>query len=262
MLLVDDATSRHALIMGTRFRKVKIFSKISPILKQGPTLGYVATTKSGTRAAMVHDRVRTDILRGELAPGTPLRLAALAEKYDASMSVVREALGLLAQHQLAVLAPNQGFSVVDISRTDLVSITELRIMLESEALRRSIVHGDVQWEANVVSTHHVLERAAYLLDDGSGSTQEWSDAHAAFHDALVAACDNPRMLAMTHTLRDGAELYRQLSGTSVHGLCRDIPAEHRELMELATTRDASAAKALERHISRTTDDLLESGILD
>lgn len=219
-------------------------------------------SKAASRAAQVHELIRADILRGELQPGTPLRLAALAERYDASMSVVREALGLIAQHKLAVLSPNAGFRVVDISAEDLVAITELRVMLEGEALRRSVQHGDVEWEASVVSAHHVLERAAYLLADGSGSTQEWSDAHAKFHEALVSACDNPRMLELTRSLRDGSELYRQLSGTSVHGATRDIPGEHRELMELATARDPAAAEALERHLQRTTDDLLSSGLLD
>ena len=147
--------------------------------------------KSSTRAAQVHDILRADILRGDLAPGEPLRLAALAANYDASMSVVREALGRLAEHNLAVLTPNQGFRVVDISRADLVAITELRVMLEGEALRHSIEHGDVQWEAAVVSAHHVLERVTFTSDDEPGSTQEWSDAHAAFHIALSLGVRQP-----------------------------------------------------------------------
>lgn len=217
--------------------------------------------KTLTRAAQIHDILRADILRGDLAPGEPLRLAALAMKYEASQSVVREALGRLAENNLAVLTPNQGFRVVDISSSDLVAITELRVMLEGEALRSSIEHGDVQWEAAVVSAHHILERATFLFEDEPGTTQEWSDAHAAFHIALVSACTNPRMLALTNSLRDGAELYRQLSKTSSHFTERDIPGEHRELMELAAARDLRAVDALERHLQRTTDDVLEAGVL-
>jgi DNA-binding GntR family transcriptional regulator len=209
----------------------------------------------------VHDIVRADILRGDLAPGEPLRLAALAAKYDASMSVVRESLGRLAEHNLAVLTPNQGFRVVDVSAADLVALTELRVMVEREALRRSMAHGDVQWEGAIVSAHHVLERATFTLEDEPGSTQEWSDAHAAFHVALVSACDNPRMLALTNSLRDNAEIYRQLSGESAHFADRDIPGEHRALMELSTARDARAVDALVDHIEQTTEDLLDSGIL-
>jgi DNA-binding GntR family transcriptional regulator len=223
----------------------------------------VTDAKTPTRAAQIHDFVRSDILRGELAPGTPLRLAALAARYDASPSVVREALGRLAENNLAVLVPNQGFRVVEASRADLIALTDLRVMIECEALRRSIAHGDVQWEAAVVSAHHVLERATFMLGDSPGSTEEWSRAHAEFHVALVSACDNPRMLALTNSLRDGAEIYRQLGVNSDFEELseRNIPCEHRELMELSTARDHRAVDALARHIQRTTDDLLTAGAL-
>lgn len=217
--------------------------------------------KSTTLAGQMHDVLRSAILRGDFEPGQPLRLAALAAKYDASQSVVREALARLAEHNLAELTPNQGFRVVDISRADLKAITDLRVLIEGAALRSSLENGDVQWEAGVVSAHHVLERATFAADDEPGTTQDWSDAHAAFHIALVAACDNPRMLTLTNSLRDGAELYRQLSRGSRHLEERDIPGEHRELMELATARDVGAIDALERHLRRTTDYLIDAGVL-
>lgn len=173
------------------------------------------------------------------------------------LGFVREALTRLAEHHLAVLAPNQGFRVVPISRADLTELTELRTNLECTALARSMENGDVQWEARVVSAHHVLERAGFIRADEPGSTAEWSQAHAAFHEALVSACARPRLLAMTRSLRDSAELYRQLSGTNELGQGRDIAAEHRELMELTLAgRSAEAQEALRRHIQRTTDLLL------
>jgi DNA-binding GntR family transcriptional regulator len=221
----------------------------------------MARTTPTTRSGYVHDRLRADILRGALEPGSSLRLAALASSYDASMTVVREALGRLAEHNLAVLTPNQGFRVVDVSRSDLVAITDLRVLVEAEALRLSMANGDVYWEADVVSAHHVLERATFQLDGEPGSTQEWSDAHAAFHDALVVACANPRMLGLTRSLRDGAEIYRQLSGGSAHGNARDIAAEHRALKTATTTRDPRAPQLLVEHLQRTTDDLLGSDLL-
>ena len=226
----------------------------------------MATDEGTTRVARLHHILRGDVLRGVLTPGQPLRLAALAKTHDVSMSVVREALARLAEGNLAVLTPNHGYRVVEVSREDLVAITELRVILEADALRRSIEHGDVAWESEVVASHHVLERATPYLSDGPGSTQEWSDAHSAFHSALIAACDNPRMLAITRQLRDGAEIYRQLSDGSQRASSaanpgeRNIAAEHRELMELATARDPRVVEALQRHLQRTTDDLIGSGI--
>ena len=214
-----------------------------------------------SRAVFVHDLVRSDIISGSLRPGEPLRLAALATKYDVSMSVVREALTRLAEHNLAVLSPNQGFRVVDISRNDLIELTELRINLEGVALVKSIERGDVHWEARVVSTHHVLERATMKRGDGFGSTDEWSEAHSAFHDALVSACESPRLLMLTQSLRNSAELYRQLSAVGQVETGRDLAAEHLELMELATARrSAEARDALTRHIGTTTEVVLATAL--
>lgn len=222
----------------------------------------MANEDGTTRVARLHGILRADVLRGDLLPGQPLRLAALAKKHGVSMSVVREALARLAENNLAVLTPNQGYRVVEVSREDLIAITELRLMLEGDALRRSIEHGGVDWEAAVVAAHHVLERATPYLSEGPGSTQEWSDAHAAFHLALISACDNGRMLAMTNQLRDGAEIYRQLSDGHLRGRDRDIAGEHREIMELATARDQRAVDALRRHMQHTTDELLAASVLE
>jgi DNA-binding GntR family transcriptional regulator len=221
------------------------------------------TSASTSRAVFVHDGIRADILSGALLPGSPLRLAALAKRYDVSMSVVREALTRLAEHNLAVLAPNQGFRVVEISRADLLELTDLRTNLEGIALARSIERGDVQWEARVVSAHHVLERATMAREDGLGSTDEWSEAHAEFHEALVSACASPRLLSITQSLRNSAELYRQLSALRNAESGRDLADEHRELMGLAVARKASeATAALARHIERTTELVLASALKD
>jgi GntR family carbon starvation induced transcriptional regulator len=221
------------------------------------------TVASTSRAVFVHDNIRADILSGALLPGTPLRLAALAKRYDVSMSVVREALTRLSEHNLAVLAPNQGFRVVEISRPDLLELTELRANLEGLALTRSIDRGDVQWEARVISAHHVLERATMAREDGLGSTDEWSEAHAAFHSVLVSACESPRLLAITQSLRNSAELYRQLSALRFVESDRDLVAEHRELMDLAIARrGAEARAALARHIERTTELVLATALKD
>jgi DNA-binding GntR family transcriptional regulator len=109
----------------------------------------------------------------------------------------------------------------------------------------------------------VLERATMSREGGLGSTDEWSEAHSAFHDALVAACDSPRLLTLTRSLRNSAELYRQLSAVGQVESGRNLAAEHFELMELATTRRVREAQAaLARHIQITTDVVLATALAD
>jgi DNA-binding GntR family transcriptional regulator len=175
------------------------------------------------------------------------------------MSVVREALIRLAEHNLVTATPKTGFRVVETSRFDILDLLELRIELEAFALRKSIALGGVQWEARVVAAHHVLERAQLAGDPDTGTTEEWAIAHSDFHEALGSACASPRLLAMTNSLRDGAEIYRQLSVNTEKSATRDVEGEHRNLMTLAVDRQTEkAVDALTSHLRLTAESLLDS----
>jgi DNA-binding GntR family transcriptional regulator len=88
--------------------------------------------------------------------------------------------------------------------------------------------------------------------------EDWARAHADFHSALLSACPSPRMRDLAASLRETAELYRRWSGSfSTDQTPRDVPAEHRGLMEAALDHDAErAVTLLTRHINKTAS-LLE-----
>lgn len=217
--------------------------------------------KSGSLTSMVHEQLRSSIITGEIAPGAPLRLQAIASQYGVSMSVVREALVRLGEQHLVVAYRNQGFRVVEVSREDIREITEMRILTEGQALRWSIERGDMEWEARLVAAHHVLERAPLTREGEPGTTPEWSQAHDAFHDSLGVGCQNSRLIQTSRNLRAASEMYRQLSGRAGGEEGRDIAGEHRELLDLATTREADAAvSALAKHFNRTLDAVLVAGL--
>ncbi|PRY39581.1 GntR family transcriptional regulator [Umezawaea tangerina] len=217
-----------------------------------------ATTRTASRTQMVYDGLRADILSGVLRPGSPLRLQVAADRYQVSMSVLREALTRLVEHRLAVLTPNRGFRVVEVSRADLLELGELLQLLAGLALEKSMRLGDLRWEARVVSAHHVLEHTAQLHQDGS-PTDEWVRAHADFHNALGEACGSPRLLDYLRTLLHSSELYQQLAGTPDVDMAEHALAEDRELMVLATTRKTDEARALlDRHVQRSVDWLLDN----
>ena len=216
-----------------------------------------ATPTSNTLTERVFHDLRADIVNGRMPAGSALKLSPLAKRFDVSMSVIREALVRLSEQGLAQLSPNQGFKVVSITAEDLIDLTDLRIRLESLALAESIRHGDTAWEASVVAAHHVLERTPLTQAEHGGTSDAWSHAHAEFHDALGAGCARPRLISLTRSMRDSSEVYRQLSTTREGSGNRDVAAEHKALMELATSRkEAEAVAALSAHLQRTTDIVL------
>ncbi|MCF2533253.1 GntR family transcriptional regulator [Yinghuangia soli] len=207
----------------------------------------------------VQTELRAQILAGVHPPGARLSPRALADRFEVSLSVVRESLSRLTEQGLVVAAPQLGFSVVSLDVADLVDLTKVRVLIETAALREAVEHADVEYEALVVGAHHRLARTPFLKDPATLTvTDEWAAAHALFHDALISASPSPRLRGLAASLRDRAELYRRWSGPlGSQDRTRDVACEHRDLMDAALDRDADrAAELLAAHINRTTDLLL------
>jgi DNA-binding GntR family transcriptional regulator len=210
-----------------------------------------------TRADLIYQRLRADILNGRLEPDQRLRIEQLSQEYGVSSGVLREALPRLAGEGLATLLPQQGYRVISVSPDDLRHLTEARVAIETQVFRQSIAHGSLDWESDVVAAHHTLTRIAMLTPDGEVS-EDWRAAHAEFHRALLAGCPNVRLRAIAESMREIAEVYRVWSAAPGLAADRDVAAEHRALAEAAAARDADTGAALlEAHIQLTTDLLLQ-----
>ncbi len=210
------------------------------------TLG--ASASNATPAATVSEQaflsLRRDVLQGEHPPGAKLKLELLQVQYGFSSSPLREALNRLAQEGLVRADERRGFRVAPVSAEDMADITRMRLMIDVPALRDAIRAGDDSWEAALVASFHRLERLESRLTEGPVILDtEWVQRHREFHLALVAACPSQRQLALSASLFDQAERYRQISGRHRQGLRRKND-EHRRLMQAALKRDAGTACAL------------------
>lgn len=210
-----------------------------------------------SRTTRVYEAIRSDILAGRVPPGSRLGFAGLVETYESSIGAIREALNRLLEQGLVTSEPKRGFRVMSISTDDLRDLTDARCEIEVLALRYAVRHGSTQWEADIIAAHHMLDRAdQFDPSDPSRFSDEWVDAHARFHRALLDGCPNSHILSCATTLRDSAELYRLWSAPQ-HDRSRDIAGEHGSIMTATIGRDEFlAAELLTRHIRRTTEVLL------
>jgi DNA-binding GntR family transcriptional regulator len=209
-----------------------------------------------SRVDELYRQLRSSILSGRHLPGSRLSSAALCKDYAISSGVLREALPRLAGEGLVTFEPQRGYRVAEVSAEDLRQLTEARILIEAEALRQSIQHGDLQFEANLVAAHHTLARSEPLSTDGK-VREEWIDAHSAFHKALLAGSPNLRLQYIANSLRDSTEVYRCWSGRLGDEPERDVPGEHLRIFQATVARDSDrAVEELTSHIEHTTDVLL------
>jgi len=207
--------------------------------------------------ATTYQRIKRDIIFGRLAPGSKLKLDGLKERYEASMSTLRETLNRLASEGFVAAQDQRGFFVTDVSRDDLIEIANLRVLLECHALRLSIANGDTDWEGNLVAAHHKLHLMEQKMMAGDEKQKEdWKRYDWEFHQALISACGSKNLLSLHAVLFDKYLRYQMLVLTYRGD---EAVQEHREMFEAALARDeAAAAAALKTHVEKGLEHTLEA----
>lgn len=210
-----------------------------------------APTSDQVNAVDLRAHLRKDIVSCELAPGQRLKFEELRTRYDAGIGSLREALMQLEAEGLVVAESNRGFCVAPVTVADLEDITELRVDIEKKALAQSMRAGNDAWEAEIVTSLHMLAKA---ISDVAGNRAKnrdlWEERHKRFHDALAAACPSHWLLRFRDVLFVQSQRYRSLSMLQSQKPGR--VDDHRAIMELVLARDIpQATAALEDHIRRT-----------
>lgn len=219
----------------------------------------MSEVKRESHTNQAYQRLRADIVACRHEPGRKLVISDLVAQMGYSLGAVREALSRLTSDGLVVAETNKGFHVAPITQEELEDLARTRSLIETECLLDAIDHGDVKWEAGIVSSLFELSRTPQLAD---GQVNEaWADAHAQFHRALVAACTSPTMLRIREALYSQSERHRRASQPAGRQTARDVGAEHQAIADAAIARDkAAAADAMRRHLKLTARILVEAGI--
>lgn len=217
-----------------------------------------STSEQGrTLAADVFHRLRGEIVSCRLAPGAPLKFETLKEAYGASFSTLREALTALVSEGLVDSEGQRGFRVSPTSRSDLIDLTNSRVLIERELIRLAVLNGDDEWE--VVATA-ALHRMSILEQRNPGKfylNDDYRIAHQRFHEALVAPSASTILLGIRANLYARAERYRSLSAIYRKHKRNKID-EHKTILDAVLARKSEKAQDLiEQHIRATTKNVLD-----
>ena len=199
--------------------------------------------------ASTYQSIKRDIIFGDLAPTSKLKLETLRKNYNASMSTLRETLNRLASEGFVDALDQRGFFVTPVSKEDLMEVANLRVLLECHALKLSINNGDTDWEGNLVSAHHKLSSMEQKVLSGDDSQKEdWKRYDWEFHLALIEACGSRNLISLHSVLYDKYLRYQMLMLTHRGQEAAD---EHKKMLEAALDRNVEAAtKTLTVHIEK------------
>ena len=194
-----------------------------------------------TAQDIVAEGLRRGILSAALESGQPLRQEQIAKDFEVSAVPVREALRQLAGEGLVILSPNRGARVSEVSYVEAKEITEIRIALESLALRFSVPN---MTEDDFRQAEEVLDLWAAEVDPATFAALNWR-----FHTVLYEPARQPRLMAMIRSLHASFDLYAGKYSAAWMSLKVSAQWQHRHIVEACRRRDAEAAiVVLERNI--------------
>ncbi|UPJ47918.1 GntR family transcriptional regulator [Bradyrhizobium sp. 200] len=145
------------------------------------------TDENTTIAQHISGSLGERIISGALLPDAPLRQDHVAREFNSSHVPVREAFRQLEAQHLVVAVPRRGVRVAPLDANSVKEIAEMRAALEVVALRNAA--------SKLTSSHLARIELALIEGDNAQTIQDFEMANRAFHQALVAPCAMPRLLA-------------------------------------------------------------------
>ena len=189
----------------------------------------------------VYQILKDDICEGRFAPGQWLQENELAERLCVSRSPIREALRQLASDGLVVEIPNKGVFVKKFTQRDIDEIFDMRVMLESYAIRKSRSRMTSARLEKLVDLLGKLERTHL-----AGDLATYTRTDEALHNRIVELSDNSLVISTYDRVCSMNQQFRVLSLSSRKRFDESLE-EHRKLVHLLAVGDVEAACEVNTH---------------
>lgn len=203
---------------------------------------------------VVFNTLRQAILKGELKPGERLMEIQLANKLGVSRTPVREAIRKLELEGLVLMIPRKGAEVAEITRQDMEDVLEVRTALEELAVKDACDYITDAQLSELKKASNEFKKA--LLEGKDLVTCADADMH--FHDVILSATNNRRLIQMLNNLSEQMYRYRMeyLKDERTH---KTLIEEHDAIRRALKKHDkVKAGAAIRVHIDNQKRSILES----
>lgn len=203
---------------------------------------------------LVAREVERMILAGELSVGERVNESALATRFRVSRGPVREALRGLEESGLLRLEKNRGVFVREISLAEADEIYDLREALDELVGRRLAKRFEEPARTAVHALLAQMDRAA-----AQGDAASYHMVNLRFHDTLVEATGNAKLIATYRRLIKELHLFR-LKGLTAGGGLPVSNDEHRAIVKAIEAGDADGAGRRMRDHVRASRKRMHKGV--
>ena len=213
-----------------------------PAARRAPNIVLLERIEYVTLASRVYRAIKDRILTGQIPLGGRLRDEDLAAQLGVSRTPVREALMTLTREGLVEMVPRSQTSVRRLTEHDLEEIFDIRIALETLAVRTATERIRPEQLKRLRGAQREGEMALK-----KGNPKLALDFDHRMHKAILEASGNRRLQEMMVTIDDYVTLFRNISATT--RFHRGYTAKHAEILQgLARQDPEGSARALAEHL--------------
>jgi len=200
-----------------------------------------------TISQTIYDKLKNDIILGNLFPGIKLKLNVLKTEYGVSVTILRETLSRLASEGFIEAKEQRGFYVSSVSKEDFEEILDLRILIECHAIKIAIKNRTDDWESQLVASYHKLKLMEKRIEDEEfDKIVEWKTCDRNFHQTIISGSKSKHLIEL-HSIIYDKYLRYQMKVLTFRG--KDEVSEHKKLLDAIIKGDIELSQnILENHI--------------
>jgi DNA-binding GntR family transcriptional regulator len=196
-------------------------------------------------AGSVYQQIKSDIFDFRLMPGTRFSENEMARRARVSRTPVREALFRLEREGYLQVHPKSGWSVRMLDFELLDNLYDLRVVLESAAVRK-LCQGNPRAALAALEKVWLVSAKKRLTDAARVARLDEE-----FHTTLVEAVGNPELARVHHDITERIRIVRRLDFTHPERVGFTY-VEHAEILRAILARKAARAiELLTAHIEHS-----------
>jgi DNA-binding GntR family transcriptional regulator len=217
----------------------------TPVSSQRPARRNQQPTARGNSLKTVFQEIREMIVRGNLAPGTWIIEADLAERLGFSRTPVRGALHWLQREGYVMASGNSSKSrmiVAPLTKEDAQELYSIIGHIEGLGARLTAQLPMGARQKVIKKLKELNEGLAELAQAKRREPNRIFELDMTFHSTIVEASAGPRLLELHKSTQPQAERYWRLYASAILDELGTSVEEHNEIIRAITKGEADAAE--------------------
>lgn len=183
-----------------------------------------------------YNRLREEILLGNLMPGAVVSERELASRYEMSKTPIREAVTQVCREGLMKRLPGRGYLVSPITIKEIQDLYDMRLILELATVENMVRKPQPEY----IEKLKQISKIKYIHDQPN-SHIVFLEANRDFHLTLAEATGNHRLIQTLEGILIEMDRLFHL-GLRLRDFSSEMRREHEELVAAIEKGDEKAAK--------------------